>query len=253
VFDEELTFANQLADEAADIALRYFRGEFRIEVKKDQTPVTQADLEIESTIRKRLAERFPDDAVLGEEEGLAGDSGRLWVIDPIDGTKNFAAGIQIWATLVALMVDGEPVVGVVGAAGLRERYAAVKGGGATLNGEPIHVSDVAKLADASIASSGSKDWVVGPHADGYRSIVTESYRTRGFGDFWGHVLVARGSVEAMLEPALRTWDWAALKPIIDEAGGRITSLEGGPLTDHGSVLSTNGRVHDDIVARLASS
>ena len=252
MYEDELAFADSLADEAAEIAMHYFRGEFRVELKPDQTPVTQADLEIERIIRERIAERFPADAVLGEEQGLVGDSDRVWVVDPIDGTKNFTAGIQIWATLVAFVVAGDPVVGVAGAAGLGERYAASEGAGTTLNGEPVHVSNVATLGEASIASSGAKDWIVGPNADGYRRIVTECYRTRGFGDFWGHTLVARGSIEAMLEPGLRTWDWAALKPIIEEAGGRMTSLTGGPLEDHGSALSTNGRVHDEILARLAS-
>ena len=252
MFEAELAFANELADEAGEIAMHYFRGDFQVHRKADTTPVTQADLEIEAMIRRRLADRFPEDAILGEEEGLTGDSTRVWVVDPIDGTKNFAAGIQVWATLVALVVDAEPVVGVAGAAGLGERYAGARGSGATLNGEPIRVSSVAKLGDAALATSGAKDWVTGERADAFRRLVAESYRTRGFGDFWGHMLVARGSVEAMLEPALRTWDWAALKPIVEEAGGRMTSLDGTALEDHGSALSSNGHLHDELVARLAS-
>ncbi|MFN2544644.1 MAG: inositol monophosphatase [Actinomycetota bacterium] len=248
MYEAELAFAGEVADQAAEIGMRYFRGEFRVEQKADKTPVTQADLEIEAAIREALGKRFPGDAVLGEEEGLVGESGRVWVIDPIDGTKNFTAGIQIWATLVALMDEGRPVVGVIGAPALGERYAAAIGSGATMNGERIAVSEVTELAEASVCSSGTKDWVTGPLADRYRSLAARSYRTRSFGDFWGHALVARGSADAMLEPSLRTWDWAALQPIVEEAGGRMSALDGGPLVDHGSALTTNGALHGDLVA-----
>src|SRR6266571_1144758 len=134
MYEKELAFANELADEAAEIGLHYFRGDFKVEQKQDRTPVTQADLEIEAAIRKTIAERFPEDAVLGEEEGLIGRSERVWVIDPIDGTKNFAARIQIWGTLIALLDERRPVVGVASAPALGERYAAATGFGATLNG-----------------------------------------------------------------------------------------------------------------------
>src|SRR5206468_1535928 len=150
VYEDELAFANELADEAAEIATRYFRGEFRVQLKKDRTPVTQADLEIEAMIREQIAKRFPDDAVLGEEEGLEGSSERVWIIDPIDGTKNFAAGIQIWGTLIALADGDTPVVGVAGAPALGERYGAANGTGATWNGEPIRVSDVEGLSDSFV-------------------------------------------------------------------------------------------------------
>lgn len=248
VYEQEMTFAGELADEAAGIALQYFRGDFEVRRKKDRTPVTQADIEIEATIRARLAEAYPEDAVLGEEEGLVGDADRCWVIDPIDGTKNFAAGIQIWGTLIALLDEGTPVLGVVGAPGLGERYAAARGAGATLNGEPIRVSGVSSLPEASVSSSGTKDWVTGPRAEAYRKVAESSYRTRAFGDFWGHMLVARGSCEVMLEPSLRTWDWAAVQVVVEEAGGRMTSLTGGPLVDHGSALTTNGLLHEEFVS-----
>ena len=244
-------FANQLADEAAQIGMRFFRGDFKVSRKADMTPVTEADIEIEKVLRNRIAERFPGDAVLGEEQGLVGESKRVWVLDPIDGTKNFAARIQIWGTLIAVLVADEPVVGVVGAPALGERYAAAKGSVATLNGEPIHVSSVSELAGASISSSGTKDWITGAHAAAFRTIAERSYRTRALGDFWGHMLVARGSCEAMIEPSLRTWDWAALQPIVEAAGGRITALDGGPLVDHGSALTSNGLVHDELVRFFA--
>jgi histidinol-phosphatase len=253
VYEDELEFANTLADEASAIAMGFFRRDFEIHTKADSTPVTQADLEIEDMIRERLAERFPDNAVLGEEQGLVGESSRVWVVDPIDGTKNFAAGIQIWATLIALVEQGEPVVGVVGAPALGERYAAARGLGATFDGKSIRVSGVSELGEALVCSSGTKDWLTGPRAGAYRRIAEASYRTRAFGDFWGHMLVARGSAEAMLEPTLRTWDWAAVKVIVEEAGGRMTSLEGGPLEDRGSALTTNAALHATLVEFLSRS
>ncbi len=221
--------------------------------KPDLTPVTEADERIEQDLRDLIARRFPGDAVLGEEGGLRAGSGgpRTWVIDPIDGTKNFAARIQIWATLVALCVDGSPVLGVASAPALGERYEASVGGGARLNGTPIHVSDVADVADALICSTGMHSLIGTPWASPFLSLAGDVYRSRGFGDFWGHMLVARGSAEAMVEPQLRTWDWAAVKVIVEEAGGRISQIDGSPLTDHGSVLTTNGLLHDDLRSRLS--
>ena len=250
MYETELAFADELADAAAEIAMSLFRREFEVRTKDDLTPVTEADTRVEEMIRNRLADRFPDDAVLGEEGGLHGSGNRVWVIDPIDGTKNFAAGIQIWATLIALVENEEPVLGLAGAPALGERYHAARGGGARMNGELIHVSQVEDLSRALVCSSGGKDWLDGPHAEGYRGIATEAARTRAFGDFWGHMLVARGSAEVMLEPALRTWDWTALTVIVEEAGGRMTALDGGPLTDRGSALATNGLLHDEVVRRF---
>jgi histidinol-phosphatase len=252
-YADELRFAHDLADEAAEVGLRFFRGDFEVQRKADMTPVTEADLAIERLVRERIAARYPDDAVLGEEGGLQGEGSRVWVIDPIDGTKNFAARIQVWGTLIALMDSGRPVVGVIGAPALGERYGAAAGEGVTLNGEPIHVSHVDDLTEAFVCSSGSKDWITGTLADPYREIAGRAARTRAFGDFWGHMLVARGSADVMLEPALRTWDWAALQPIVEEAGGRITALDGGPLVDHGSAMTSNGALHDGLVAVFSRS
>jgi len=140
VFEDELAFAGELADEAGRIALSYFGGELAVKLKADRTPVTEADVRIEAMVRERVRERFPGDAVLGEEGGLEGGGERRWIVDPIDGTKNFADGVQIWANLIALAIDDEPVMGVVNAPALGERYEAVRGGGARLNGRPIEVS-----------------------------------------------------------------------------------------------------------------
>jgi histidinol-phosphatase len=249
VYEEELAFANGLADLAADISMHYFGGSFDVQLKEDMTPVTQADTEIERAIRRALAERFPEDAVLGEEGGWQGDGERVWVIDPIDGTKNFAGRIQIWGTLIALLQDGRPVLGVASAPALGERYEAVAGQGARLNGEAIHVSDGDALSEAMVVF-GTLGWE-SEHAEQLRAIAAEARRTRAFGDFWSHMLVARGSAEAMLEESLRTWDTAAVQVIVEEAGGRMTAFDGGPLTDGGSALSTNGRLHEELVKRLA--
>ncbi|MEX0992174.1 MAG: inositol monophosphatase family protein [Actinomycetota bacterium] len=253
MYEPELAFANELADRADEIALGIFGGEFEVRRKADQTPVTDADLAIEAMAREAITERFPGDAILGEEGGLAGEEGgREWVIDPIDGTKNFADGIQIWGTLIALMDEGTPVVGVASAPALTERYAAARGAGARLNGEPIHVSTSDDLGDALLAFGGLEVWVDGDHRETFEDLVQTVRRTRGIGDFWGHMLVARGAADVMIEPELRIWDWAALSPIVREAGGRMSTFAGGPLEDRGSVVTTNGPLHAEMLKRLAA-
>ena len=165
----------------------------------------------------------------------------MWIVDPIDATANYARGIPIWATLIALQVEGELVLGVVGAPAIGERYEAVRGGGARMNGRPIHVSDIDDLADAQLFHARPED--VARRADGTASLSTcwpAPARTRGFGDFWGHTLVARGAGEAMLEPELNIWDYAAFQVVVEEAGGRVTQLDGSPTRHGGSVISSNG-------------
>lgn len=253
MYEQELAFANELADEAERIAISFFRGSFEVRTKVDRTPVTEADVAIENAIRTAVRERFPTDGVLGEEGGSEGDSSRRWIVDPIDGTKNFADGIQIWSTLIALAVDEVPVVGVVAFPALGERYAAVRGGGAKLNGEPIQVSRADRVSRSFIVFAGMADWLDGPDAPGVQEIVREARRNRGFGDAWGHMLVARGSADVMLERELATWDWAAVQVVVEEAGGRMTQLDGSPLAHGRSVLTTNGSLHDEILARLRSA
>jgi histidinol-phosphatase len=252
MFEEELSFARRLADRADEVSMALFRSAaLQVREKDDLTPVTEADTRIEALVRDAVGRAYPGDAVLGEEEGLAGSGDRVWIVDPIDGTKNFAEGIQVWATLIALAVKGRPVVGVVSAPALGERYEAAVGGGARLNGELIRVSEVTDLGRAMLVSTGFKDWLEGPLAVPFRDLVAASRRSRGFGDFWGHVLVARGAAEAMLEPALRVWDTAAVQVVVEEAGGRMTSLDGSPLSDHGSALTSNNLLHDEIARRFA--
>ena len=251
MLEEELAFAREMADRAREISLLLFDRGPDVRLKHDRSPVTEADLAIEDLIRKEAAEQFPQDGVHGEEGGLDARGDRVWVVDPIDGTKNFAAGIQVWGTLIALVVDGDPILGLVDAPALDERYEAVRGGGAHLNGRPIRVSAVGSLGEATVSHPSISEWP--PER---RSVLMRmlggARRAVGFGDFWGHCLVARGAADAMLESRLRVWDWAAVKVVLEEAGGRMTAFDGGPCTDGGSVLSTNGRLHETLLVRLAS-
>jgi histidinol-phosphatase len=250
VLEAELAFANELADEAGRIGLSFFRGSFDVRTKVDKTPVTEADLAIEAMVRTAVHERFPDDAVLGEEGGAEGGGSRRWIVDPIDGTKNFADGIQVWATLIALAVDDRPVLGVVNAAALGERYDAVRGRGARMNGEPIEVSRADRIGRACVLHAGLADWLDGEYGLPLLDLIREARRNRAFGDFWGHMLVARGSADVCFEPELATWDWAAVEVVVEEAGGRMTQFDGSPLAHGGSVLTSNGVLHEELLARL---
>jgi histidinol-phosphatase len=253
VYEQELAFANELADEADRIALSFFRGSFEVRTKVDRTPVTEVDVAIEKSIRAAVHERFPGDGVLGEEGGAEGDASRRWIVDPIDGTKNFADGVQLWATLIALAVDDVPVVGVVSMPAIGERYEAARGGGARMNAEPIHVSRADRVSRAFVLFGGMVDWLDGPDAHGVQQLMRNARRTRGFGDAWAHMLVARGSADVMLERELNTWDWAAVEVVVEEAGGTMSQLDGSPLAHGRSVLTTNGVLHDEILARLRSA
>ncbi len=251
MFEDELAFAGELADAAGELALSYFGGEFVVKLKADRTPVTEADVRIEAMVRERVNERFPGDAVLGEEGGLEGEGERRWIVDPIDGTKNFADGVQIWANLIALAIDDEPVLGVVNAPALGERYEAVVGGGARLNGRAIEVSRADRVSRAFVVYSSAGLWMGEERPGPLRDLLREARRNRAFGDFWGHMLVARGSADVMLEPELATWDFAALKVVVEEAGGKVSTFDGKPLEHGGSMLTTNGVLHDEVVARLS--
>ena len=245
---------------ADEISLRYFSRSPAVFTKQDGTLVTQADREIETVLRERIEERFPGHVVLGEEQGLSGggvgvgvgvgSGSPRWVVDPIDGTNNFAWGIPIFATLIAMQVGGETEVGVVSAPALGERYDAAAGLGARMNGSPITVSDVGTLAESRVGFASWGGWVEAGLDQQWGSILTRCRRSRGFGDFWGHMLVARGAAEAMAEPDLQPWDVAALSVIVAEAGGRLTDFSGAPFRGRGSCLTTNGLVHDEILAEL---
>lgn len=236
----------------------HYRRDPESKKKADGTWVTEADWAVEAQIRLRIARTFPDHNVLGEEEGLtrAGggdpvDGAPTWVVDPIDGTNNYMAKIPIWATLVGLEVDGRAVVGVAHAPALGETYDAAVGSGARLNGEDIHVRDVGDLSDATVLYASLSSFVDQGLDRPFLELASRSYRSRGFGDFWGHMLVARGAAQVMIEPELRVWDFRALEVIVAEAGGRQSALDGSPLVDHGSVVTTSGSIHDDVLRLFA--
>lgn len=252
MYEHELAFANGVADRAAEIGMGLFLGEgLEVRHKADRTVVTQADTSIEAMVREQVAGAFPDDHVLGEEEGGGQRAtGRVWIVDPIDATANYARGIPIWATLIALQVDDEVVMGVVNAPAIGERYVAVRGGGARMNDRPIRVSEIDRLDLAQLFYAGIGGWLHEPGREGALGLLADATRTRGFGDFWGHTLVARGAGEAMIEHELNVWDYAAVQIVVEEAGGRVTQLDGSPTRDGGSVVSSNGVLHDEILTRL---
>lgn len=229
-----------------------------MQLKKDGTFVSEADWAVEAQIRLRIARTFPEHNILGEEEGLTGAGGGkpregapTWVIDPIDGTNNYIAGIPVWATLVALQVEGRNVVGAVAAPALDESYDAAEGAGARMNDEEIRVGKVDSLEDATVLLPGAKEFSEAGLAGLFAKLTHRCWRSRGFADFWGHMLVARGAAHVMVEPVLSVWDVAALEPIVLEAGGRFTALDGTEWSDLSPCLTTCGALHDDVV-RLAT-
>jgi histidinol-phosphatase len=251
MFEAELAAAHEIADRAAQIALSFFRHDPEVRWKPDATPVTEADIAVEAMAREELLRRFPGDAIRGEEGGADGSSDRTWIVDPIDGTRNFAAGIQVWATLLALKVADDFELGLVSAPALGERYAAVRGSGATWNGDRIRVSSVAAISEGMVLFGDVEAWAGTRRHERFLRLVNGARRNRGFGDFWGHMLVARGAAEVMLEPELSEWDYAPLVVILTEAGGRVTQTDGSPPVHGGSVVSSNGLVHDEVLGALA--
>jgi histidinol-phosphatase len=253
----DIELAIRLADAADEITSTRFRAnDLKVDRKPDRTPVTDADLAVEDHIRELIAAARPADQVAGEERG--GDLGteRTWLIDPIDGTKNFLRGVPAWATLIALIVDGVAVAGVASAPALGRRWWAAEGRGAwtSATGVPspwrVSVSGVDALGDAYLSTTDLGSWVKHHSREAYLRLVDDCWETRAFGDFWQHCLVAEGAMDVAAEAIVSPWDLAALQVIVQEAGGRFTDLAGRSTFQGGSALSTNGLLHDAVLARV---
>jgi histidinol-phosphatase len=250
IIDDDLALALELADIADSITMKRFRAsDLAIETKPDLTPVTEADRAVELALRERLAAARPQDAVLGEEYGVVEGAGpRRWIIDPIDGTKSYVRGMATWSTLIALEVDSASVLGVVAMPVLGRRWWAARGLGAFADGRPIRVSAIGSLTDAQLAWSGVQEWDEVGRLDALIALARACWRTRGVGDAWQYMLVAEGAAEIAVDPAVSLWDLAAVKPIVEEAGGRFTDLAGVDTAAGGSGIASNGLVHDAALA-----
>lgn len=257
-YTDDLRLAHVLADDADSTSTsRYQALDLRVDTKPDLTPVSDADHAVEEGIRRTLSRARPRDAIVGEESGSSGFSQRRWVVDPIDGTKNYVRGVPVWATLISLMVEDEVVVGVVSAPQLNRRWWAMKGGGAftgksLFKATQCHVSDVSRLEDASLSYSSLDGWDERGRLDDFLALARRCWRTRAYGDFWSHMLVAEGAVDIAAEPSLELYDMAALDVIVREAGGRFTSLDGRDGPTGGNALASNGMLHDTVLGFLGS-
>jgi histidinol-phosphatase len=240
----DLAFAHELADAADAITLERFRAlDLRVETKPDLTPVSEADRAAEQAIRDLVAAGRHGEGVLGEEFGDDGTATR-WIVDPIDGTRNYVRGVPVWGTLLAFERDGVVEVSVVSAPALGRRWWAVRGEGAWAGGERIRVSGIDRIEDSVV--SGSKPGM----PPGWSEVEDRAWSTRGYGDFWQHCLVAEGAIDVATDPVLHLWDYAAIQLVLEEAGGRCSTFTGDRPTPEASFLSTNGLLHDELVALL---
>jgi histidinol-phosphatase len=259
-YGDDMSLAHVLADTADSMAMSRFRSnDLRVSSKPDLTPVTDADTAIEEALRRTIGRARPRDGVLGEEFGssepAAWPAARRWIIDPIDGTKNFVRGVPVWATLIALLAGDAPVVGLVSAPALGRRWWATKGTGAYAGRHQhaatrIHVSEVADLRDASLSYSSLSGWDEQGRLPGLLDLALGVWRSRAYGDFYSYMLLAEGAVDIACEPEVSLWDLAALAPIVTEAGGVFTDLEGRPGPGGGSAVATNGKLHEDVLDAL---
>ena len=223
-----------------------------VSTKPDLTPVTEADRDVERALREGILRARPAHGIVGEEFGVeGGGTAWRWILDPIDGTKNYVRGIPVWATCIALQREDEVVVGVVSAPALGRRWWAARGQGAWAGGQPIRVSAVAELGDAQLSYDSVMSFETYGLGDRFLELARRCWRTRGLGDFWSHVLVAEGAVDVAAEPEVSVWDVAAVQVIVEEAGGRFSDLAGAARPDGGSAVSTNGLLHDQVLAALA--
>ena len=255
--DGLLAFAHELADLADGLTLEGFHADLTVERKDDGTAVTAADRGTERALRRAIADAFPEHTVLGEEDGVTRAGGPAdaaidpeaprWILDPIDGTTNFVTGNPVWATLIALQVEGTEVVGVASAPALGSRWDGVAGGVAHQDGRVIHVSDVTDLADAQVTYGGLDHFHERDLAPVIGELTRLTRRQRGFGDFWQHCLVAAGACDIAIEAEVSLWDLAAVKVIVEAAGGRFTDLDGRVTADGGSAIATNGHLHPPVL------
>jgi histidinol-phosphatase len=252
---EDLTLALAMADAADAITMNRFESEnLQVDTKSDLTPVTDADRSTEQELRRLLAQARPDDAILGEEYGSTDDANsRQWILDPIDGTKNYLRGVPVWATLISLSIDGLPSVGVVSAPSLGRRWWAAIGTGAwrssgNASAVPLRVSRIDSIDAASFSFSDAIGWEAGQ----LERLLQSTARQRAYGDFWSHMLVAEGAIDFAAEPQLGTWDMAALIPIVREAGGKATGFNGEDAIQQGSLVTSNGLLHDEVMEPLHS-
>lgn len=258
-FTDDLRLAHLLADDADSISNDRFKAlDLHVMTKPDLSPVSDADQAVEESIRRTLTKARSRDAITGEETGSTGSGSRRWIIDPIDGTKNYVRGVPVWATLISLAVDDEVVMSVVSAPQLGRRWWASVGQGAwtgksLMKAAQLHVSDVRRLDDASFAYSDLLYWEENGNLDGMMALMRRVWRTRGYGDFWSYMLLAEGAVDIAAEPELMVYDMAALVPIVTEAGGTFTSLDGTPGPWGGNALATNGHLHEAALSFLGSS
>lgn len=257
-YTDDLRLAHLLADDADSLTQARFRAlDLHVMSKPDLTPVTDADQAVEESIRRTLSKARSRDAVTGEEQGTSGHSQRRWIVDPIDGTKNFVRGVPVWATLISLVVDDEVVLGVVSAPALQRRWWASAGQGAwtgksLMKATECHVSDVRRLEDASFSYASLGGWEDRGLGDDVLALMRRVWRTRAYGDFWSYMLLAEGAVDLAAEPELEVYDMAALDIIVREAGGRFTSLEGRDGPWGGNALASNGHLHEAALSFLGS-
>ena len=257
-YTDDLRLAHVLADDADSLTTTRFKAlDLHVMSKPDLTPVTDADQAVEEGIRRTLSRVRSRDAITGEEQGSSGNSARRWIVDPIDGTKNFVRGVPVWATLISLAVDDEVVLGVVSAPQLQRRWWASVGNGAwtgrsLLKATRMQVSDVRRLEDASLSYSSLSGWDDRHRLDDFISLTRRCWRTRAYGDFWSYMLLAEGAVDLAAEPELEVYDMAALDVIVREAGGRFSSLEGTDGPWGGNALASNGHLHEAALSFLGA-
>ena len=255
-YQSDFELAHELADIADAISLARFRSlDLHIESKPDRSPVTDADKSVEQAIKKILADRAPEDALIGEEYGNSGSASRTWIIDPIDGTANYLRGVPVWATLIALAIDGKPTVSVVSAPALGRRWwAAPEIGSFTSdidsNVRELRVSAISDLENASLSYNNLQLWDQAGMLSELTELSRKIWRTRAYGDFWSYMLLAEGSVDIVAEHDLKIYDIAALVPIVENAGGTFTSINGPLTSETSSVLATNGKLHAAVTAAL---